>query len=91
MNASAKLLKYRNLLISLVYIVAIVLVLQLKWEYFETHWEEDEVERGRATIEKYQEKNYKWKATKALGKQLDQIPIVQVFGPFSFYFTYILY
>ena len=53
MNASAKLLKYRDLLISLVYIVAVVLVPWMKWEYFETHWEEDEVERGRATAEKY--------------------------------------
>lgn len=52
-NADAKLLKYRRLLISPVYLMAVVLVLQCKWRYFESKWSPSEVREARIAVQKF--------------------------------------
>ena len=53
MNADAKLLKYQQLLISPVYLMAVVLVPWCKWRYFESKWTPAEVGEARIAVQKF--------------------------------------
>jgi hypothetical protein len=58
MNADAKLKKYRALLTSLVYYVAVILVPWTKWHYFEDHLTEEELSTAKKAIQKLWEDDY---------------------------------
>jgi len=58
MNAQSKLKKYRQLLTSPVYIVAMVLIPWIKWEYCESHWTEPEVRAAKVVAQKYWDDHY---------------------------------
>jgi hypothetical protein len=50
MNADIKLQKYRALLTSSIYYVAVVLVPWIKWEYFEDHMTIEELSTTRKAM-----------------------------------------
>jgi hypothetical protein len=58
MNAQSKLKKYRQLLTSPVYIVAMVLIPWIKWEYCDSHWTESEVHAAKVVAQKYWDDHY---------------------------------
>lgn len=59
LNAQTKLHKYRELLDSPVYIVAIILIPWTKWDYFEGNWSQDDVTKAKARAIQYWEEGYR--------------------------------
>ena len=53
LNARAKLVKYRKLLKSPIYIIAMVLIPWKKWHYFEKNWTLDEVAEAKLALHEH--------------------------------------
>jgi hypothetical protein len=70
LNAQAKLLKYRLLLVSPVYILAVVLVPWYKWSYFVSKWNEDKVASARVTAFTYFKDHYSSMVLPEVGAQV---------------------
>jgi hypothetical protein len=58
MNADIKLQKYRALLTSPVYYIAVVLVPWIKWEYFEDHMTAEELLTAKKVVQKFWDDEY---------------------------------